>query len=505
WTPKLGLDLSGGTTITLTATNLTGGGTVDSASLEQARTIIEQRVNSLGVGEASVTTSGTNQILVSVPNVQGDELVAMVGQTAQLEFRRVYAQAQVEIVEEGRAIELPRVPASVNARPDQPTTELPSTEQGRVDYINEQLEWVPTEDDEADFATFECGDSIPQVWDQPFFACLRSDVESGSSTGYKYLLGPRLIEGNLLETASAGIPPQELNWAVSLRFNTFGGKLFSEATAGLAGAASPTNQFAIVLDGKVISAPSVSNRIPDGSAQISGGGMTQASAMNLANVLKYGALPLAFELSNVETVSATLGGDQLTAGLIAGGIGLLLVIIFCIIYYRGLSVVVFSSLAIAGATLYTLIVLLGESMGFALSLPGLAGVIVAIGITADSFVIFFERVRDEAREGRSLRTAVETGWVKARRTIVVADMVTLLSAVILYILSIGTVKGFAFALGLTTLVDLAIIFFFTKPLISVLVRTKFFGTGQPGSGFEAEHLGQGARKSRTRELMVKEA
>jgi preprotein translocase subunit SecD len=210
--------------------------------------------------------------------------------------------------------------------------------------------------------------------------------------------------------------------------------------------------------------------------------------------LNYGALPLAFELGNVSNVSASLGADQLRAGLIAGAIGLALVLVYCFLYYRGLGLAVVASLAVAGIAAYLLIVLLGESIGFALSLPGMAGIIVAIGITADSFVIFFERVRDEAREGRGLRTAVETGWHKARRTIIVADVVSLLSAVILYILSIGAVQGFAFALGLTTAIDLAIIFFCTKPLVSLLVRTEFFGQGKPGSGLEAEHLGVSANR-----------
>jgi preprotein translocase subunit SecD len=494
WTPKLGLDLSGGTTITLTATNTSGAGTVDQASLEQARTIIQQRVDSLGVGEATVTTTGNNQIQVSAPNVQSDELVSLVGQTALLEFRRVYQVAQAVSYPDGQAIELPSVPASVEPRPTEPSTTLPTDDAGRQSLLTEQLAWTPAATDTTDFSEYQCSDSMPQVWDQPFFACLRSDVSGSQSSGsYKYLLGPRLIEGNLVTTASAGIPQNELSWVVTLSFDSLGGSLFSSATTTLAGATSPTNQFAIVLDGKVISAPSVSNPIPDGSAIIQGS-FNQSSATNLANVLKYGSLPLAFEVSNVDTVSATLGGDQLTAGLIAGLIGLILVVIYSVVYYRGLGLVVFTSLVVAFGLTYTLIVLLGQSMSFALSLPGLAGVIVAVGVTADSFVIFFERVRDEAREGRSLRTAVETGWDKARRTIVVADAVSLLSAIILFILSIGAIKGFAFTLGLTTLVDLAMIFFFTKPLVSLLVKTKFFGTGQRGSGFEAEHLGIAATR-----------
>jgi len=504
WIPKLGLDLSGGTTITLTATNSSGGGAVDQASLEQARTIIEQRVNSMGVGEASVTTSNNNQIQVSAPNVQGDTLVEMVGQTAQLEFRRVYNTQQATTYPQGQALELPSVPdiTADTSGATEPTTELPTDQQGRLDLLTTQLAWTPSDQNNTDFSDFQCSDTEgeSQEWDQPFYACTRDDVAASSGQTFKYLLGPRLIEGNLVTTASAGIPQNQVSWVVNLSFDTLGAALFSQATETLAGATSPTNQFAIVLDGKVISAPSVNEKIPDGSAQISGS-FNQDSATNLANVLKYGALPLQFDVSNAETVSATLGGDQLTAGLIAGAVGLLLVLIYSLVYYRGLTVVVFTSLIMAAGLTYTLIVLLGQAIGFALSLPGLAGVIVAIGVTADSFVIFFERVRDEAREGRSLKAAVETGWQKARRTIVVADTVSLLSAVILYILSIGTIKGFAFTLGLTTLVDLIMIFFFTKPMMSLLVKTTFFGTGRKFSGFEAEHLGIAAtRRPRPRAL-----
>ncbi|MDR0415868.1 MAG: protein translocase subunit SecD [Propionibacteriaceae bacterium] len=492
WTPKLGLDLSGGTSITLTATNRTGGG-IDADSLEQARTIIEQRVNSLGVGEAEVATSGSNQVVVSVPNVQGNELVDMVGTTAQLSFRRVY---QVDYAYSGAdptiALELPQAPADASQWRTEAETELPTDEAGRQTLLKELLEYTPTDEETAAFADWSCGDEFPDVWDQVLFACLRDDQLSAdmraAGVNQKYLLGPQLIEGERVSSASAGIPQNQPTWIVELNFDDIGTTLFSDVSTALVGATEPTNQFGIVLDADVISAPRMNDRIPNGSASISGS-FTQTSATNLANVLKYGALPLNFELGNVENVSATLGSEQLRAGLIAGAIGLGLVVIYSFLYYRGLAVVVIASLAVAGVTTYALIVLLGQAVGFALSLPGLAGVIVAIGVTADSFVILFERVRDEAREGRSVRTAVETGWRHARRTIVVADAVSLLSAVILFVLSIGAVKGFAFALGLTTLIDLAVVFFFTKPVTSLLVRTAFFGQGRRGSGLEAEHLG----------------
>ena len=206
-------------------------------------------------------------------------------------------------------------------------------------------------------------------------------------------------------------------------------------------------------------------------------------------MLSYGALPLSFEVSSVDSVSAKLGADQLQAGIIAGLIGLLLVVAYSVLYYRGLALVVTMSLAVAGSLTWAMMVLLGQAIGFALNLAGIAGAIVAIGVTADSFIIYFERIRDEVRDGRSLRTAIETGWVRSRKTILAADSVSLLSAVVLYVLAIGAVRGFAFTLGLTTLIDLVVVFFFTKPLMTLLGRTKFYGQGMRFSGFEAEHMG----------------
>jgi preprotein translocase subunit SecD len=487
WTPRLGLDLEGGTTITLTAKNSTGTGAVDQSSLELAKTIIQQRVDSLGVGESEVTTSGGNQIQVSVPNMQKDELVQLVGQTAQLEFRAVYqVSSAASSAASDQATALPQVPALSSARPTAVTSPLPSSDTARKDLLTSQLAWVPSTADTEDFSAFSCGDAFPDVADQPLMACLRPDLATTGQT--KYLLGPTLIEGKLVTQAQAGVPTNQLNWAVDLSFNSLGADLFTAATQYLATQSSPMNQFAIVLDGKVISAPSVSAVIPGGNAQITGS-FTQKTAQDLANVLKYGALPLTFEVSSVDNVSATLGADQLHAGLVAGAIGLVLVILYSILYYRALALVVVASLGMAAAGTYSLMVLLGSSMGFALSLPGIAGAIVAIGVTADSFVIFFERIRDEMRDGRSIRTSVESGWRKARRTIVVADAVSLLSAVVLFVLALGAVKGFAFTLGLTTILDLVIVFFFTKPLVALLVKTTFFGTGKRGSGLDAAHVG----------------
>ena len=536
WTPKLGLDLQGGTTITLTAANTSGDGQVDPASLELARGIIAQRVNSLGVGESEVTTSGGTQITVSVPNVQQDELVRLVGQTALLTFRNVYDIQQGGPAPEGDPGaqpstgepgadpgELPGTepgaepPADQPAEADpsasetapgnrRPVMELPTappeprkarpTEPGQGMGQDQALEYQPSQQDTEDFAAFQCKDKFVEVSDQPLFAC--------DDSGAKLLLGPALIKGDELTDASAGVPQGELQWKVNLTFNPQGATQFEKATGQLAQNQPPMNQFAIVLDGKVISAPSVSQAISGGRAEISGS-FDQSSANALANVLKYGALPLAFDVSSVDNVSATLGGEQLQAGLIAGGIGLLLVVAFTLFAYRGLAIVVIGSLVAAASLTYAAMTLLGESVGFALNLPGIAGVIVAIGMTADSFVIYFERIRDEIRDGRTLRSAVESGWRKSKQTILIADAVQLLSAVVLFILAVGGIKGFAFTLGLTTVIDIAVVFFFTKPLVTILAKTKFFGDGHKLSGLNAAHLGVTKLPGLRRRAQPKEA
>jgi preprotein translocase subunit SecD len=522
WTPKLGLDLRGGTTITLTARNTTGSGTVDPNSLQLAKTIIQSRVDSLGVGESEVTTSGDNQIIVTVPNVQQDELVRLVGQTAVLRFRAVYAAEQVQPPEpipnptgeptQGATpppsgeptagpseAQAPSEEPSAPAKPQQsgaannkPLPALPTAPPVPLDKAcvaadgkgtppDQALDWQPSEACQAAFAEFTCQTKVTEVPDQGLFACNQEKTE-------KYLLGPTLIEGNQLTTAVAGIPQNNVNWVVNLEFNSQGAAAFEQATREISQKSEPQNRFAIVLDGVSISAPSVNEAIPGGRAEISGN-FTQKSATELANVLKYGALPLAFDVSEVNNVSATLGGEQLRAGIIAGIIGLALVVGYCFLYYRGLGIVVVASLGIGAVITYACMVLLGSSVGFALNLPGIAGAIVAIGITADSFVIFFERIRDEVRDGRSLRTAVETGWRRARQTILIADTVSMLSALVLFVLAIGAVRGFAFTLGLTTLIDVLVVFLFTKPLMTLLARTKFFGGGHPLSGLDPAHLG----------------
>ena len=305
----------------------------------------------------------------------------------------------------------------------------------------------------------------------------------------KYILAPAEVLGRQISKASAGLDAQSGSaWYVSLTFNGEGTTAFGAITSRVTSLAAPLNQVAIVLDGLVVSAPRINEAIPSGNAQITGS-FTQLEAQDLANVLKYGALPLSFDRGEVQQVSPTLGADQLSAGLLAGGLGLGLVLLYSLLYYRGLGLVTVGSLAVAGSLVYLMFLLLGEWIGFTLTLAGIAGAIVAIGVTADSFIIYFERIRDEIREGRSLRTAVETGWSRARRTILVADFVSIIAAVLLYFFAVGGVRGFAFTLGLTTLVDLIVVFVFTKPIVTILAKMKFFASGHPLSGLSAKSTG----------------
>jgi len=335
--------------------------------------------------------------------------------------------------------------------------------------------------------------SNSNAWDDP-----AAQIVSCDPQGVKYVLATSPVVGQEITSAGAALDTTS-HWVINFNLNGKGNAAFANLTSQMFSkyyaSGAPTSvldQFAIVLDGKVVSAPDIQQPITGGQGQISGPNtspFTQAAATKLANVLKYGALPLTFHTQDVSTVSAQLGSAQLQAGLIAAAIGLLLVVIYSLLYYRGLGLVSVSSLAIAALVSYLSVVLLSKYEGFTLSLDGVAGLIVAIGITADSFVIYFERLRDEVREGRSLRAAVERGWGRARRTILVSDTVSFLAAALLYIIAIGDVKGFAFTLGLTTLVDVLVVFLFTKPMVTLLARTKFFGQGHKMSGLDPARLG----------------
>jgi preprotein translocase subunit SecD len=335
----------------------------------------------------------------------------------------------------------------------------------------------------------------PAVWDEPKNQIVACGLSNGTSgVPYKFVLDQAKVLGSQVKSASATPQQSSTFWQVNLNFNGAGAKAFGDLTTQMYSqygkSASPLDDLAVVLDGQVISFPAINQGpIVGGSADITGN-FSQAEATNLANVLSYGSLPLTFRQESVETVTPQLGHDQLTAGLLAGVLGLILVVIYLMLYYRGLALVAVSSLAIAALLAYLSVIVLGKYQGFAMSLAGIAGLIVAIGITADSFVVFFERLRDEVRDGgKSLRAAVEHGWTRARRTILVSDTVSFLAAALLYYFAIGDVKGFAFTLGLTTIIDLVVVFTFTHPMMTLLARTKFFGGGHPLSGLDPARLG----------------
>ncbi|HEX9033604.1 MAG TPA: protein translocase subunit SecD [Streptosporangiaceae bacterium] len=332
----------------------------------------------------------------------------------------------------------------------------------------------------------------PRKYDAP-----GSQIVACDKQGFKYVLDVAKVLGTNLRNVSAGIDQQNGQWVVNFGLDGPGQKAFAVLTTEMnqkyfnqttQQMTSQLDRFAIVLDGNVISAPQVNSPIVAGQGQITGN-FNSKSANDLAAVLKYGAVPLAFLPQSTTFVSAQLGSAHLEAGLIAAAIGLALVVVYSFLYYRGLAVVSVFSLATAALLSWLAVILLSKYEGFTLSLAGVAGLIVAIGITADSFVVYFERLRDEVREGRSLRAAVERGWERARRTILVSDTVSFLAALLLYIIAIGDVRGFAFTLGLTTLIDIVVVFLFTKPMVSLLARTSFYGRGHKWSGLDPARLG----------------
>jgi preprotein translocase subunit SecD len=539
-TPRLALDLAGGTEVLLTAVT-ENGEAAKQAQMAQAISIMRARVNGLGVSEAEVAKQGTNVIVVQVPGREGQQrVVRQIGTTAQLQFRQVFAADQgrpsaptpppsTSPSGTGEPSGKPSGKASGTAAPSSSPSASASSEP-RNRALSQALT-APTPTPTPGGSSAPPASAPPtapptappppgQAAGQPparVIELFQKNKCSGPSKQVagadnqrsqwvvacdqdgqaKYILGPVRVQGQQVSEATA-VPPNaqqgQSSWIVNLKFRSRGAQQFYEVTseAYRAQAGSPQRQVAIILDGLVVSAPSIDNGpISGGSAQIYGPpeSFTQQYATDLSNVLKYGALPLKFQQSAVSTVSPTLGRDQLNAGLLAGAIGMILVILYCLLYYRGLGLVAIFSLVVAAIVTYLSVVLLGGFIEFRLSLAGIAGLIVAIGITADSFIVYFERLRDEVREGRSLRSATERGWQRARRTILVADAVSFLAAAVLYIVSIGNVKGFAFTLGLTTVIDVVVVFLFSKPLVSWLVRFKFFSRGHPLSGLDPNRLG----------------
>jgi preprotein translocase subunit SecD len=540
----LGLDLSSGTQATLRAVTQKGAAPPQD-DMKTAVAIINDRVNASGNTGVSVQQEGTSDIQVTAPGQGSQQLINNVDTTAQLRFRPVLLEGSSATpsasatatpsaspsasgssspqakssaspsastkayIRHAAATPSPSAGATSSAKASSPASPAASasaspsatgsasaTTAGDASAVNAATMKLFNKLDCSNLNTWKTKlhYSEPQ-WDK---ASSQTVACSQSTPGLKYVLGPAVILGTDVTAESAGIDTTSNQPIVNLTLNNKATHAFGTLTATQASKYYPSvnsnandsvlDETAIVLDGNVVSAPQTTQAIPAGQVQITGLG-SQAAATQLAQQLKFGALPLTFKVADTNTISPALGKSQLDAGLIAGGIGLILVVIYSFLYYRGLGSVSVSSLLIASLIGYLAVVLLSRYQNFTLSLPGIAGLIVAIGITADSFVVFFERLRDEVREGRTLRAAVESGWKRARRTILVSDTVSFLAALLLYIFAVGDVKGFAFTLGLTTIVDVVVVFLFTKPMVTLLARTKFFGQGHKWSGLDPARLG----------------
>ncbi|MBQ0992315.1 protein translocase subunit SecD [Micromonospora sp. H61] len=566
--PKLGLDLIGGTRVTLEATNSVDGKPPTAENLEEAREIIESRVNAFGVAEAEVVTEGNRNIVISLPGENRN--LDDVGEAAELRFRKVLKAASGSGVAEappaatpapsgsaaptgsatpsGAATPTPTgsaspkvtsspsggqggmAPASPSATPTpsasataSPSAAAPSAEPvpASVEQQRKVVEqkvgaaaWQAANglqapaDLTADPSLAEklkpFGTLSPQEvavlpaqmqFNVPTISCAQLDqrppasisdpkqqVVSCEDGASKYLLDQAKVEGTDVSDADA-VLDQTNAWVVSLDFTGDGQGKWTSLTResfnneGQACDATALGQdgkcrVAVVLDNKIVSSPEIQG-VLTGNSQITGT-FTQKDASTLAGQLRYGALPVTFEQQEAQNVTATLGASHLRAGLLAAGIGMLLVIIYSFFYYRLLGSVIFLSLILSALLVFGALVVLGRQIGFTLTLAGIAGMIVSLGVAADSFVIYFERLKDEIREGRSPRSAVPRAWIRARRTIISANAITLLSAVVLYVVSVGTVKGFAFALGLATVLDLVVVFLFRHPIMTMFARTRAF-------------------------------
>ncbi|WP_333773901.1 protein translocase subunit SecD [Streptomyces sp. IBSBF 3136] len=541
-TPRLGIDLAGGTSITLKA-KADQGSAINKANMDTAVDIMNRRVNGLGVSEAEVQTQGADHIIVNIPKgTNSKEAQQQVGTTAKLYFRPVLASEPTGVAAKtpspstspsGSGSPSPSGSPSAKEKASSSSTASPTasaTSQGRpvTDALKADSTPSPSGSPNATSSADSKASPSPSASPsggtagatklQAQYAALdcskpdqRSKAGQGAKPGeptvacgednkiwYKYLLGPAGVDGTEVKKAQAVFDTQGASgWQVQMNFNSSGTKKFADITSELAKNQQPQNEFGIVLDGDVVSSPFVRTAITGGQAEISGS-FTQQEAQSLANMLSYGALPLSFKEDTVTTVTAALGGEQLRAGLLAGAIGLALVVLYLVIYYRGLSLVAMASLLVSAILTYVIMSLLGPAIGFALNLPAVCGAIVAIGITADSFIVYFERIRDEIREGRTLRPAVERAWPRARRTILVSDFVSFLAAAVLFIVTVGKVQGFAFTLGLTTVLDVVVVFLFTKPLMTLLARRKFFADGHKWSGLDPKSLGAPPPLRRTR-------
>ncbi len=555
-TPKLGLDLEGGTQMVLEPVLADPNAQVSQGQLDKARDIISQRVDSYGVSEAEVTTQGGRNIVVSIPGQPDAKTLDAIRKPSQLRFRAVLAidygspQAaqQANPTPTGTApgtgaatatttkaptattpppvftpnapasatqgttpanaalppaltqvdpTPTPTAPAATSATSAAPAATTPATIAATVPATPavkptdaSDPNWV-TATVQKQFTALNCSkpESVSVVVDDE----LTPLVTCSEDKQLKYVLGPVEVDGTDIADATSGFQTGPTGQPtsiveVSLKFTGDGAAKFGAVTTRLLTLQGVRNQFAIVLDKLVISAPTTKAAITNGQASITGS-FTIDSARALAQQLKFGALPMSFSLQTQEDISPTLGNEQLTLGLLAGLIGLLLVVVYSLLQYRLLGLVTVASLVVAALLIFGVLTFLGWSYNFRLTMAGVTGVIVAIGVTADSFIVYFERIRDEVRDGRPLVAAVEAGWGRARRTILAADGVNFLAAGVLYALAASNVRGFAFTLGVTTLIDLAVVILFTHPVVAMLAHTTFFGGGHRLSGLDPERLG----------------
>ncbi|SBT38227.1 preprotein translocase subunit SecD [Micromonospora auratinigra] len=602
--PRLGLDLIGGTRLTLEATNTVDGKPPTAANLEEARQIIESRVNAYGVAEAEVVTEGNRNIVISLPGENRD--LTDVGSAAELRFRKVLKatdgsgataapapSASAAPTPSGSAVPkpsgsaapkpsgsaAPKVKPSASAKagaspsaggqggmaptpsasaaaptPSAPASAAPSPSASAEPVpqsVEQQRKAVEQKVGPAAWAAATAlkapadvasdpsladklkpfGTLSPQEvavlpadlqFNVPTISCAQLDKRPPASikdpkqtavaceAGAKYLLDVAKVEGTDVDDANA-VLDQTSQWVVSLNFTSKGQEKWTALTResfnneGQACDQTALGQdgkcrVAVVLDNEIVSSPEIQG-VLTGDSQISGS-FDSKTANALASQLRYGALPVTFVPQAQQNVTATLGSSHLQAGLLAAGIGMLLVIIYSFFYYRLLGSVIFLSLVLSGLLVFGALVVLGRSIGFTLTLAGLAGMIVSLGVAADSFVIYFERLKDEIREGRSPRSAVPRAWIRARRTIISANAITLMSAVVLYIVSVGAVKGFAFALGLATVLDLVVVFLFRHPIMTMFARTRAFLSPRVsglGRALPARSTEQAARNPRVKE------
>lgn len=531
FTPDLALDLEGGTQLILTPI-ATDGSQITDSDVAQAIEIIRQRVDASGVAEAEITSQGGSNIVVSLPGKPSQETLDLVRTSAVLRLRPVLARmapnalspADVAAAEakskEGDASSKDSAEGSEKDKEsgtddadkaDKPSTtpyegeELiaqatklaDSNGNGTIDSEpakepenSSDLSWI-TEKELFDAYQLQCGTDAARIAatsddpKKPFVAC-------DSSNSVKYILGPAEIEGTDLTKATSSLAVNSQGtptggWAVNMEFNSKGAEAFHTVTERIHKLQSPRNQFAIVLDGQVLSAPVPSGAIAGGRAEITSH-FTSEEAAALANQLSFGSLPLNFTVQSEEQISATLGTEQLSAGLIAGLIGLAMIIVYLLWQYHALGLISAGSIALSTGLSFFVICLLSWLMGYRLSMAGVLGMIVSVGITADSFIVYFERIRDEIRDGRTISGAVHHGWDRAKRTIIISDAVNLLASIVLYVLTVGSVRGFAFTLGITTVLDLIVVMMFTHPLMVLLMKTKYFGEGKLFSGLEERQL-----------------